>query len=695
MSEEDLRAFASSLGVELEWEDYRGTPQKVSVEALRRVLAALGFPCDTDAELAASRDAARTAAGAASRPSLVTGTVGQELVLPGPSSGSATARLHLEDGTVRDVSLRQDGPRVVVPALEVPGYHSLEIGDTKITLAVAPPRCLTIEDIAPGARVWGLAAQIYGLRRIGDGGAGDAGAVAALGIAAAQNGADALALSPAHALFTADGTRYGPYAPSSRLFLNPLYADPRALFGDEAVAGAIRDSEIEDEWRAQDDNDLVEWATFARLKGTVHRYVFDQFMMNEAAANTSLAADFAAFRAEGGALLEEHAVFEAVHAARFAADPRQWSWRAWPRAWQDARGATVRRFAQAQAREVTYHAFLQWLADRSFAGAQQAMRSAGARIGLIADLAVGMDVSGSHAWARPRDILVGLSVGAPPDEINQSGQNWGITAFSPPALVASGFAPFLATLRAAMRHAGGVRIDHIMGLARLWVVPEGAGPKDGAYLRYPLDDLLRLTALESHRRRAIVIGEDLGTVPHGFRERLQAAGIYGMRVLWFEREGAGFRSPHAWAPDAAAMTTTHDLPTVAGWWRGSDIALRARFGALAGENAEASEMRARDNDRHALWQTFRDAGAAQGDPPPPEEAERVVQGAAALVAGTPSPLAVLPVEDALALPEQPNLPGTTDEHPNWRRRYPALAGAMLEAPGVQARIAPLKERPRT
>jgi 4-alpha-glucanotransferase len=694
VSEEDLRALAASLGVALEWEDYRGRPHTVSAPALRRVLAALGFACDTAGELAASRDAARDVAVAASRAPLVTGVVGNDVVLPSAKRRGGFARLRLDDGSVRDVPLRNDDGRVVVPGIAVAGYHRLVTDDGETTLAVAPPRCITVDDIAPGERLWGLSAQIYGVRRVGDGGAGDGGAVAALGIAAAQNGADALGLSPAHALFTADRTRYGPYAPSSRLFLNPLYADARAIFGNERVAAAIRDTGIEELWRAQDDNALVDWPTTARLKETVHRHLFDSFLANEVPANTSLAADFAEFRREGGALLEEHATFEAIHAARFAADPHQWSWRAWPEAWRDAAGKTVRRFAEENAREVTYHVFLQWLADRSFAAAQAAMRGAGARIGMIADLAVGMDVSGSHAWGRPHDILVGLSVGAPPDEFNQRGQNWGITAFSPQALVAHGFAPFLATLRAAMRHAGGVRIDHVMGLARLWVVPEGAGPNEGAYLRYPLDDLLRLTAIESHRQRAIVVGEDLGTVPHGFRERLEAAGIYGMRVLWFERDASGFWPPQAWTPDAVAVTTTHDLPTVAGWWRGNDIALRARHGALAGDDAAATEMHAREGDRSALWHAFREAGAAAGDPPPPDEPERAIEGAAAFVAQTPSRLAVLPVEDALGLAEQPNLPGTVDEHPNWRRRYPVSADRMLDATDVQVRINPFKTRAR-
>ena len=238
-------------------------------------------------------------------------------------------------------------------------------------------------------------------------------------------------------------------------------------------------------------------------------------------------------------------------------------------------------FAASHRDEVLFHEFLQWVADRSLAAAQARAREAGMRIGLVGDLAVGMDPTGSHAWSRQRDILLGVAIGAPPDLFNPRGQDWGLTGFSPRALEDGGFAPFIATLRAALRHAGGLRIDHAMGLSRLWLVPEGADPAEGAYLTYPLTDLLRLLALESARHNAIVVGEDLGTVPAGFRETLDQDGVHGMRVLWFERgENNSFAAPQTWDAAALAMTTTHDLPTVAGWWSGTDIAARAECGRL-------------------------------------------------------------------------------------------------------------------
>lgn len=308
-------------------------------------------------------------------------------------------------------------------------------------------------------------------------------------------------------------------------------------------------------------------------------------------------------------------------------------------------------------------------------------------IGLIADLAVGTDGGGSHAWSRQREILPGLTVGAPPDVFSPLGQGWGLTAFSPLALRDEGFAAFIEVLRAAFRHAGGVRVDHAMGLQRLWVVPPGAAPAEGAYLRYPVEDLLRLLALESHRHRAIVIGEDLGTLPEGFHDRMQRAGVLGMRVLWFEQEPDGrFRPPHAWPRDAVAMSSTHDLPTVAGWWLGRDIEWRDQLGLFPSPETSAAERERRARDRAALWRALLESGAASTDQPPEDDPAPLVEAVPVHLGRTACAMAILPVEDALGEEEQPNLPGTIDQHPNWRRRLPGEAARLLDAPAVAHRL---------
>jgi 4-alpha-glucanotransferase len=638
MSEQAVRARARAAGLAIDWVDAMGRPQQVKTEALRRILDSLDVPQD----------------GSDVRP-LVTARVDARIDLPGLSTeADMPAELVLEDGSVRSVTIR-GGKAATVPAIGKAGYHRLRFADREITLAVAPARCVTLEEMGAGRRMWGVAAQVYGLRRAGDGGIGDAGAVRDLAQAAARHGADAVALSPVHSLFAADPARHGPYSPSSRLFLNPLYGDPSIVFGAERLASHAA---MPDEQAL-----LIDWAAAGAAKFARLRRLFDDFTARDLAAGTPLAADFERFVLDGGDALHEHALFEALHA------DRPGNWVDWPAGWRQGDAAAVR-----------YHLFLQWIAARSFAAAQTAARAAGMRIGLISDLAIGMDRAGSHAWARQSDLLLGLSIGAPPDAFNPRGQDWGLTGFSPRALVARGFEPFLATLRAALAHAGGVRIDHIMGLMRLWLVPRGAPASEGAYLAYPLEDLLRLLALESHRRGAVVIGEDLGTVPPGFRARLRRAGIAGMDVMWFERTRLTYRKPTRWRRDAVAMTTTHDLPTVAGWWSGEDIRTRRALGlGAAGEEAE------RRQDRGRLWRAFTAAGTAQGAPPPVDRPAATVDAALGYVAQSPAPLMLAPLEDLLALEAQPNLPGTIDEYPNWRRRLVPAAKDLFNAPEVAAR----------
>jgi 4-alpha-glucanotransferase len=303
-----------------------------------------------------------------------------------------------------------------------------------------------------------------------------------------------------------------------------------------------------------------------------------------------------------------------------------------------------------------------------------------------------MDPGGSHAWARPGDLLPGLSIGAPPDLLGPDGQNWGITGFSPHALQRTGFDGFVRTLRAALRHAGGIRIDHALGLRRLWVVPDGASPKEGAYLTMPMQDMLRLIALESQRARAIVIGEDLGTVPEGLRPAMDEKAMLGMRVLWFEQDEDGrYLRPDAWQEDAAAMTGTHDLPTVAGWWRGRDIDWKWQLGRTSRARDEEEDRAKRENERKLIWEAFTAAKVTQDPEPEPQDSDPAVDAAVAYIGKTPSLLAILPVEDLAGLIEQPNLPGTIDEHPNWRRRLPDSTDVLLARPEVAARIDALNE----
>ncbi|MBO1078202.1 4-alpha-glucanotransferase [Roseomonas haemaphysalidis] len=669
MSDAALLQLARAAGLMAEWEDAAGKSHTVAPDALRGLLGALGLPAGSEAQikesLAAHRHASRTAL-----PPLATAEAGTAVTLPIPPGRYriTTADEELEaEGTAEAAP---GGARLTAPA--TPGYYTLEAGARQMVLAVAPAHGHRITDAVPDGRAWGLTAQLYSLRRGSDQGVGDYAALAGLCAPAAALGADAIAISPVHAQFSADPSRFSPYAPSSRARLDVRHADP----GDILGAPFPPPRKLAAELARLEALPLVDWPATARARLALLRDSFTAFRRD---GTPEARAAFAAFRAEGGPSLERHARFEALHAAQFAEG--RWLWRDWAAPLRDPDSPEVAAFAEEHATEVEYHAFLQWLADRGLGAAQRAATEGGMRIGLIADLAVGVDGGGSDGWGRQAEILQGIEIGAPPDLFNARGQGWGITSFSPQGLRASGFAGFREMLSSALRNAGGVRLDHVLGLRRLWLVPEGATPRDGAYLRYPLDDLLRLVALESHLNKAVVIGEDLGTVPTGFRPKLEKMGLAGMRVLWFERNGARFSQPKRWTPTAVAMTSTHDLATVAGWWEGRDMQWREKLDI---QPLETEDNRA--TERRALWQALRGSGVAQGAPPKRADGAAVADAAAAHIGRSACHLALLPLEDALAAVEQPNLPGTTDQHPNWRRRFEQPVERMLADPAVEHRL---------
>lgn len=683
MSDDLLRQFAREAGVAPEWTDQTGTLRQVSPESLRAILLALGSPAAGDEELRRSL-AALEAKPFSNSANFITARVGQPVDLPVAGEADMAVEIVREDGTCRVVTAERSGARLSVPAFEEPGYHSVRLGGETITVAVAPARCITFADLTDGRAGWGLAAQIYSLRSDADGGIGTFAGVAALGRAAAAQGADALSISPVHALYGALPARFSPYSPSTRLFYNPLHADPAAALPDALIRQVIARQGLADEMERLSGLGRIDWLAATQLRQRLLRDLFDALLGSEGAGEARAA--FQSFADEGSPLLRSHAIFEVLHAAELARDPAVRSWRDWLPGYRDPGSAKVRTFAKAHARDVNYQLFLQWLTSRSYAGAQQACREAGMTIGLVADLAIGMDGSGSHAWSRPDEILRGLGIGAPPDYYAADGQNWGLTTFSPRGLAASGYASFIETLRASLRHAGGIRIDHVMGMSRLWLIPEGADAVDGAYVGFPSETLFRLIALESWRHRAIVIGEDLGTLPYGFRDELREQGIAGLRVLRFERAGHGYVRPWDWDPQACALTSTHDLVPTAGWWAGSDI-------AAVGGTGELESIRAWD--RGVLWGAFRDAELAEGERPAPEDTAPVVDAAIRYVAATPCTLKIVPIEDALGLRVQPNVPGTTIEQPNWRHRLDGDAGNLLDDEGVRRRLAPLSHQSRT
>jgi 4-alpha-glucanotransferase len=677
MSDAQLEILASRAGLAVDWIDANGRPQKVEPSVLRNVLTGLGHPAGSAQEIDASLQELQQLQQTRNLPPLLTADVGVGLSLAHYFEPLTPCEIHLEDGA--RLSLKLDA-EATLPGLIPVGYQHVSIDGQTFTLAVAPARCYSVGDAIDNAtpRAWGLSAQLYALRRNGDGGFGDTQALEDLARVAGERGAEALAISPLHAMFASDTRRYSPYSPSSRLFLNSLYCAPGAILGERAMRTAIDATGLAVELKDLEERPLIDWPAAADAKHRLLQALYEGFVQGE----HPLHADFSSFRHAGGEALENHCRFEAVQEDR-AASAESLDWRQWPEQWRNPRSAALAAFAEENAGRIGFFAFCQWLISRCLERAQAAARSSGMRIGLIADLAVGADGGGSQAWSRQDELLASLTVGAPPDILNRAGQGWGISAFSPEGLMRNGYRAFIEMLRANFAHAGGLRIDHVMGLQRLWVIPNGAPPADGAYLYYPIDDLLRLLTLESHRHQAIVLGEDLGTVPDGLREKLIARSILGMRVLLFEQDNTHFKSILDWPDNALATTSTHDLPTLNGWWHGRDIDWNARLN-LVDANGEIEWRQHREREREGLRRTL--SQDPQNFREESHETDQVLDASVRFLGHTRAPLVLLPLEDALGIEQQANLPGTVDTHPNWSRRLPGYSEALLDDADAARRL---------
>lgn len=685
-----LRELAEAAGLLLEWENSDGEPCELPEQVQRNLLEILGFSAASETKINESLQRLKrlhTPQSPADWPSLITAERDTPIVLPSPlPPGTAFSLLHNQGDIVKG-KLDKNG---AVPGISIIGYHTLHIANSELCLAVAPPKCFTVDDAHADAAppLWGLTAQLYSLRRPGDGGIGDLLALEKCIHQAALQGADALAVSPTHAMFSANPNRYSPYSPSTRLLYNVLYSAAETLFGEAYVQEAQARNGLQAALRRLEAADMLDWPEAARTKLSWLRYLYDDFMVREDAAAQTLRQEMHEFRRAGGVMLEDHCRFEALQREFGPTD-----WRDWPAVLRDPKSPDITRFAETRADEIGFHVFLQWITASGLARTQQTARERGMSVGIIADLAVGADTAGSQTWSRQAEMLEGVTIGAPADLFNVHGQNWGLAAFSPYGLKRTGFRSFIDMLRSAFAHAGGLRIDHILGLMRLWLIPQGASPTEGGYLCYPFEDMLRLVALESWRHRCIVIGEDLGTVAPGFRHHLAERGILGMQVLWFEQDDAErFLAASKWSAEAMATTSTHDLPTVAGWWAGRDIEWRSHLGLLKEEQTVASEQQIRRQQRATLASTLGLLGATPtaetleaADIP----ASAVLNACARHLGATPAPLVLLPLEDALGYEEQANLPSTVDEHPNWRRRWPADVEHLLTSAEVQKRLAEL------
>jgi 4-alpha-glucanotransferase len=618
-------------------------------------------------------------------------------------------RLAMQAGIVRDYTALTGEP-VHVPddavrgLLRVLGIACDDDAQMAASLAALPPTGSGAFAVPEGAhchmpdwlrdgRCWGLTCQLYGLRSERNWGIGDFEDLGRLAEIAAAAGADFLGVNPLHALLLAAPGGCSPFWPSNRRYLNPLYIAVDKAPGAERLGEAL---DLPDTVRA---GDIVDYASVGGLKRRALGRLWQLFRQD---GEDDLVSDFQTFVAEEGESLYLHALFEALSEAMVEAGHGP-TWPSWPEDLRSPAEPGVKAFAADRHDRIMFHCFLQWVADRQLARAQHRARAAGMRIGLYLDFAVGVAPDGSATWSDRALMVPGARIGAPPDYFNAAGQDWGLAPISPTVLAERSIRPIRDALDTVLRHAGAIRIDHAMSLYRLFWIAHGFTATDGAYVRYPFADLVRTVSDVSQARHAIVIGEDLGIVPDGFRHAMHAADIQSYRVLFFEKRDDHFLAAAAYPREALACVTTHDTQTLAGWWSGHDLATRAGIGMIA-PDALASEQAERAHERRRLLGLLEGEGLLPPDLAPVMRAEAEPDVALPeslavamhrFIARTPSRLVAVAADDLAGALEQVNIPGTVDEHPNWRRTLPVDIEVLATMPLFLAVSAALREeRPR-
>ena len=678
-----LVELAQRYAVAAAYDDWTGSPQEVSESTLVTVLGALGVPAATEAERTAALLAHDREHWRRTLPPTVVTRGGRTTsfwvhVTHGDPVG---AWIRLEDGTVR-TGLRQlennrppydlDGRSIGEATFELPddlpvGYHRLHVDaggtDADASLIVSPAVLRLSTELGAG-RTWGLATQLYSVRSERSWGIGDLTDLTDLAVwSAASYGAGFILVNPLHAAAPTAPMEPSPYLPTSRRFVNPMYLRVEGIpeYAYARGRSQLRKARAIAQARAaaseRIDRDAA-WKIKRRALKTIFRV--------ERSAGRELA--YTAYRNREGRSLDDFATWCAL------AEVHGSDWHHWPAKLRHPANDAVAAFAAAHARDVDFHRWLQWQLDDQLTGAQATAIQSGMALGIVHDLAVGVDPNGADAWALQDVLALGVSAGAPPDEFNQLGQDWSQPPWRPDQLIETGYEPFRALVNAVLRHAGGVRIDHIIGLFRLWWIPNGALPTEGTYVRYDHEAMIGIVALEAFRAGAVVVGEDLGNVEPWVRDHLEERGLLGTSILWFEldRDGDGGPLPASrWREYCLSSVTTHDLPPTPGYLAGEHVRIREELGLLT---RPADEELAGDRKAQEAWLAELRRTGLLGDDPSVDD---VVLALYAYLGRTPSRLLALALPDAVGDVRTQNQPGTTDEYPNWRVKLAGPDGREL------------------
>ena len=686
MESKRLDNAALAAGISPDYINAHGKPQSIGADTKRRLLDAMHRP-------------AIDSVAATPIPNVMVLTYGKKMALPVSGSGEFSWILTTEEGQQHH-GKASGGKNLSLPTRLPEGYHSLTLTQDDqrwhCRVIIAPERCYEPQPLQEAKKLWGACVQLYTLRSENNWGIGDFGDLKAMLPEVAKRGGAFIGLNPIHALYPANPESASPYSPSSRRWMNVVYIDVNAVedfrLSDEAQAWWKLPA-TQQKLKAARDAEQVDYTAVTELKMTALRMAWKRF----AKRHDEPMAAFRYFVDKEGESLYWQAAFDALHAHQVKEDKLRWGWPAWPKAYQNIESPEVHAFCQQHADEVDFYLWLQWLAYTQFAECWETSQRDAMPIGLYRDLAVGVAEGGAETWCDRELYCLKASVGAPPDILGPLGQNWGLPPMDPHIIAARAYEPFIELLRANMKNCGALRIDHVMSVLRLWWIPYGETADHGAYVQYPVDALLSILALESKRHRCMVIGEDLGTVPVEIVGKLRKSGVYSYKVLYFENDSEKtFRAPKAYPEQSMAVATTHDLPTLRGYWESGDLTL----GNALGLYPDADVLRGLYQDRELAKQGLLDALHKYGALPKRaghkaslmSMTSTLSRGMQRYIADSNSALLGLQPEDWLQMSAPVNIPGTSTEYPNWRRKLTTTLEAMFADESVNKLIKDLDKR---
>ncbi len=587
--------------------------------------------------------------------------------------------------------------RIVPLPTDLPlGYHTIQVtvndAQMSTSLIVTPKTSYHNEPMHRGDKTWGTAIQLYTLRSQNNWGMGDFSDLAQLMKDMAAQGADVIGLNPIHALYPISPEHCSPYSPSNRSFLNVLYTDVTAVpeFDESAALKRKVASKTFGARVAQlRESDDVFYPGVSALKFECFELLFKAFKKNHLGQGTEREAAFNRFVEEQGEPLQNQALFDALLAHFKALDINAWGWPVWPEAYKDHKSAEVAEFAAQNEEAITYWMYLQFIADEQLQQVDQLAKDLGMKIGLYRDLAVGADRGGAEVWGNKENFCLDAAVGAPPDALGPNGQNWGLPPLDPIKLKNEGYQTFITLLRNNMRACGALRIDHALALLRLWWCPPGKTAAFGAYVYYDLFDLLGILNLESQRNQCMVIAEDLGTVPDEITEFFPKAELYSNKVFYFEIDDVSCTEPEQYAPKALAIVCNHDMPTVKAYWNKSDLNLRKQLNMFASEQDYQDECAAREKAKRLILEALAKHGRLPtGITTNPDDLDEMTQDLCFAIhqhlASSASQIIAVQLEDMMLINKPVNIPGTSDEYPNWRRKLSQSSEELFERSDIQA-----------